>query len=212
MTEEPENTPSKPSSSRDREWKIDVQASTPADASDRVGKALDLLIDGELKLLAIYDARQASADTRTTALATAAIGLPTLILTISRSFASKALLPKVGYVVIIIMALVVVGARSWNAWRRRRTDHTHPGPLISAEALNVVRARREWRDYQRTKTVDDTDPIRVRQLALEMWRTRAMDSRKVAEIKDILSVVAAVAFALALAVSAYLVWHARLPS
>ena len=191
-------------------WRIGLEAAVPADHTERVGQALDVLIDGELKLLGIYDARQASADARTTALATAAIGLPTLILSLSKSFASSAVLPKVGYVVIILVAFVVVGARSWNAWRRRRSDPKHPGPLISAEAAGVATAREAWYAYQRVTALPDSDPIRAKQLALEMWRARAVDSRRVAQIKDILSVAAAIAFGIALGVSAYLVGHARL--
>ena len=175
MTNVPDNTRGEEASQRDGEWKIDASAGVQAGKDDGVGKALDLLIDGELKLLAIYDARQASADTRTTALATAAIGLPTLILALSRAFASHAMLLKVGYVLTIVVAfIIIVGARSWNAWRRRRTDAKHPGPLISAEAADVAKARHEWRDYQRATAVGSSDPIRVKQLALEMWRTRAI--------------------------------------
>ncbi len=191
-------------------WEIDVATRQRVDPDGPVGKALDLLIDGELKLLDIYNARQNSADTRTTALASAAVGLPTLILGFSKSFASDALLLKVGYVVIIVVAFIVVAARSWNAWRRRRGGS---GLLrISAEADGVAQARKRWRDYQRDTAPGNSNPIRVKQLALEMWRTRAIDSRRVAEIKDVLSVVAASAFGIALIVSAGLVWNARFTS
>ena len=188
-------------------WKVDA-GQEGVDPDGAASKALDLLIEGELKLLAICDIRQASADSRTTALATAAIGLPTLILGLSKSFASNALLLKVGYVAVIVLAAVgALGPRSWNAWRRR---HDQPGFHVSSEAVEVADARDDWRKYQRDMAAGDTDPIRVKQLALQMWRTRAIDSRKVAEIKDVLSVIAAVAFALALVVSAGLVWKTRL--
>ena len=104
----------------EEEWRIDIEAPGLVDPQGVIGKALDALIDAELKLLAIYDNRQASADARTTALATAAIGLPTLILGVSKSFASNALLLKIGYAGVIVAAFIVVAARSWNAWRRRR--------------------------------------------------------------------------------------------
>jgi hypothetical protein len=203
---------------------LDVATRQPVDPNGPVGKALDLLIDGELKLLDIYNARQTSADTRTTALASAAIGLPTLILGLSKSFASNALLLKVGYVAIIVAAFIAVAARSWNAWRRqpgRRLISTEAASApqlpqrwrkvlrISAEAPDVAKARDQWRDYQHDMAPGNRDPIRVKELALEMWRTRAIDSRRVAEIKDILSVVAASAFGIALIVSAGLVWNAR---
>ena len=58
-------------------WQIDAeQKDVPAAAQERVTKALDLLIDGELKLLAIYDQRQSNADSRTTALATSCRSSP----------------------------------------------------------------------------------------------------------------------------------------
>jgi hypothetical protein len=43
---------------RDKEWKIDFQSPVQVAPDSSAGKALDALIDGELKLLAIYDARQ----------------------------------------------------------------------------------------------------------------------------------------------------------
>jgi hypothetical protein len=120
MSDVPDRTTVDELSGDEDSWRIDVAEVVPADRADRVSKALDLLIDGELKLLAIYDQRQANADTRTTALASAAIALPTLILGLSKSFASNALLLKVGYVTIIVLAFFVFAARSWNAWGRRR--------------------------------------------------------------------------------------------
>ena len=71
-----------------------------------------------------------------------------------------------------------------------------------------MRARGAWRRYQRETPIEKADPIRVRQLALEMWRTRAQDSHRVAQVKDILSVVAAIAFLVALILSAVLVARA----
>ena len=149
----------------EEEWRIDIEAPGLVDPQGVIGKALDALIDAELKLLAIYDNRQASADARTTALATAAIGLPTLILGVSKSFASNALLLKIGYAGVIVAAFIVVAARSWNAWRRRRNL---PGIHISSESKVVAEAGEDWQAYQHQHRVDQADPIRVKQLELRL--------------------------------------------
>jgi len=81
-----------------RTWQIDAEPKAlPAAAQERATKALELLIDGELKLLAIYDQRQSNADSRTTALATSAIGLPTVVLALAKGFSTNkpSALPKV---------------------------------------------------------------------------------------------------------------------
>jgi hypothetical protein len=181
------------------------------DQREMAAKALELLADGEIKLLSVYDARQASADSRTTALATAAVALPTLILSLSKALTNNGPLLWVGYALVILAAAVVIGVRAWGGWRRRRTreDGTEPDHhKVGAEALAVKVARRAWRTYQQETAVANADPIRVRQLALDMWRTRANDSHNVAQIKDKLSVAAAAAFLLALILSALLVAYA----
>lgn len=210
--------------------RINEDASIAGDRVEPATRALELLIDGELKLLAIYDSRQASADTRTAALATAAIALPPLILSLSKSFRSNAALLHVSYFAVVIVAIGIVLARAWNAWRRRAHDkpseigatetekhatnakaNAKPSwwPRISAEGPAVKDAREKWRKYQDDTHLDQADPVRVQQLALEMWRARADDSRHVAEIKDIMSVAAALLLALALLITGILVVNAH---
>jgi len=205
------------------------------DKKASVQKTLELLIDGEVKLLAACDARQASADTRTTALATGAIALPTLTLSLSNVFAKDPFPLQALYVVVVATAGLLVLLRAWNGWRGRRINTTDAAALgtdasatavavedqrpqlralwtISAETIDVTKARKAWRAYQRTTSLEDADPIRVQQLALDMWRARAKDSHKVAQIKDKLSVVAAVVFVAALTTSAVLVAYAQVSS
>jgi hypothetical protein len=191
---------------------IDEETSIGSDREESAIDALERLIDGELKLLAIYDARQASADTRTAALATAAIALPPLLLSLSKSFTSNAALLRVGYLVVVIAAIGILLVRVWNAWRTRPSTNTEGvagGLHVSAEGAAVADARAKWRGYQKVKQVGQADPVRVRQLALEMWRTRADDSRRVAEIKDIMSVAAALLLAIALLITGILVVNAH---
>jgi hypothetical protein len=108
-----------------------------------------------------------------------------------------------------LLALAIVALRAWNAWRLRQRDREHPGPLISAEDAEVAGTRLAWRTYQHEKSVVDADEIRVRQLALAMWRARAVDSHKVARTKDKLSVFAAIVFFVALSITAVLVANAH---
>jgi hypothetical protein len=159
--------------------------------------------------LAIYDARQGSADTRTTALATAAVALPPLILSLSKAFRSNATLLHVSYLAVVAFAIGILLARAWNAWRKRPRDADGGRLHVSAEGAAVADASHHWRDYQTAKQVGEANPIRVRQLALEMWRARAGDSRQVAQIKDIISVVAALLLVLALVITGILVARAH---
>jgi hypothetical protein len=102
-----------------------------------------------------------------------------------------------------------VGFRAWSGWRWRGLDRTAPTgeeqPAISTEAPATWRARSEWRAYQRTTAVGRSDPVRARQLALHLWRSRADDSLAIARTKDRMSVAAALVFACALALSVILV-------
>jgi len=217
------------------EWDLDKTADPPLDADEvaSAAKALPLLIDNEAKLLAAYDARQASADARITALATASVALLTLTLSLSKAFARNPARLHVVYAVVVVAAVLVGFARAWNGWRRRAvgkmTDddlaaarsksartpgengagaRTKNAWTISSEAVEVAQARRAWRAYQRETPVRVADQIRVQQLALRMWRARADDSRRIAQTKDKLSAAAAIVFAVALGLSAYLVAHA----
>lgn len=201
-------------------WAVSAAAELSVDTIERqsVAKALELLIDGEVQLLAAYDARQGSADSRITALATAAIALPTLTLSLSKAFAQNPAPLRLTYVAVVVAAALVVFARAWNGWRRRSVNvtdarlnamRTKPRWTISAEAIDVTKARNEWRAYQRETPVHTADPIRVQQLALGLSRARARDSHKVAQIKDGLSVAAAAVFVAALVISADLVAHAH---
>lgn len=201
-----------------RKYAIDEEASTGDDREETATKALDLLVDGELKLLAIYDARQASADTRTTALAAAAIALPPLILSLSKAFTSNSTLLHWGYLAVVILAILILIIRGWNAWRTRqptknqprlKSQPKHKWLYVSADSAAVADAREKWRDYQVKTGVGKTDPVRVGQLALEMWRARADDSRKVAHIKERLSVLAGILLVFALVITAILVMNAH---
>lgn len=187
------------------------------DQQESVAKALELLVDGEVRLLAGYDARQAAADARITALATAAFALPSLTLSLLKAFANDPALLRGAYVGIVVLAGLVVFARAWNGWRRRPIDatdaqldamRTKPSWRISAEAIDVTVARNAWRDYQRDTPLGAVNPLRVQQLALDLWRARARDSHTVAQIKDGLSVLAAIVFVAALGLSAFLVTKA----
>jgi hypothetical protein len=199
-------------------WAVDAGATEALDTGqkERLSSALDVLIDGEAKLLAIYDARQASADARIAAFSTGAAALPTLTLSLTDGFTGNETLFEGIYVAVVVAAVLVLVPRAWNAWRRRAIQRDEAlgqrrfwkGLELSAEAAAVSATRKAWRDYQRTTPVEGADPLHVRQLALAMWRARAQDSHKVAQFKDVLSVVAAVVFGFALLISIILVLHA----
>ena len=211
-----------------REYRIAQECPVASDRHETIAKALDLLVEGELKLLAIYDARQASADARTAALATAAVALPPLILSLSKSFNANSTAARWLFSGVVVIVLIIVVIRAWNAWRRRspalddspaaraeaeqKRHFELSRPFhVSSESREVADARTRWRSYQTEKSVGEIDPIRVRQLELEMWRARADDSRSVAQKKDGISVASAVLLAIALTITGALVWttHAK---
>jgi hypothetical protein len=154
-------------------------------------------------------------------LATGAIALPSLTISLVKAFANNPALLRGAYVVVVVAAGIVVFLRAWSGWRRRRVNatdarlaalRTHPSWTISAEGIDVAEARKAWRDYQAKTRLGETDPLRVQQLALDLWRARARDSHTVAQIKDGLSVAAAIVFVAALGLSAYLVGNADFSS
>lgn len=179
----------------------------PQPARDSVAKALDLLIEGELRLLSASEARQSAADTRMTALLTAALALPTLALSLAKDLkvdrtALRWVIAGVGAVIVVLVLL-----RAWGGWRRRRTLassgelNVQDLPPLSAEAPAVRGAVGAWRGYQDATQLAEAEPIRVRQLALRICRARAEDSRQLATSKDRVSAAAAVVFTLALGAS-----------
>jgi len=84
--------------------------------------AIKLLIEGEQRLLGLFDARQGSADTKLTAAATGALALPaaTLALAERLTIAPNAL--KLGYAIVVVLVIIAIGLRLWNGAALRRRD------------------------------------------------------------------------------------------
>lgn len=183
---------------------------------------MDRLIEGELKLLAAYDARQATADARTRATATAALALPTLTLSLTKSFADDEGELNTIYLIVIAAAVVALVA-SLVDWQRRKTVKdtmkTEGAPAkrieertsrlrirISHESAAAQIARKAWREcYDSEKDCCRCNAVKVRRRALRMWRTRAIDSRHIAQVKEKASAIAMLGLVIALMGSAWLV-------
>jgi hypothetical protein len=199
---------------------------------ERLGKALDLMIEGEQKLLAVFDARQASADTKTAAAVAAAVAVPTLTLTLGKSLAQHEAWLNVTYGLVVLAVTAAVLARAWSGHRRRTYDvmsyrqvldekerrdaaakqgsgRARRAPKqLTTESMAAKAAREDWWRYQvkdgKTR-LDGDDVNAVRELALTMWRARAADSRQTAQDKELVTLFAALAFVFALIASAVLV-------
>jgi hypothetical protein len=190
---------------------------TPVDPVGR-GKALDLLIEGEQKLLAVFDARQATADAKTTAAAAGAILLPAATLTLAGAVGNNGAWLKVVYVIVALLAAITVVVRTWTGTKVRKAEDHLPAPhgdlaaekaaagrrgkKLSTESLAAARARDKWWacDLRTASAPDD-----VRELAANMWRTRAKHSRHLAQDKEMAATIAAGVFIVALLLSAVLV-------
>lgn len=135
-------------------------------------QALDLLIEQEHKLLAAYQAHQASADARTTAAPTAAFALLTVATTVAKSVG--ALARCVPYTVLGLIALAALVALTARVAGFRLGNRGDAEPLVLAESMASRDAvLRLW-----SGAVDDADPNTVRELALKLWRGRATDARE----------------------------------
>lgn len=177
--------------------------------------ALQELIDGEIKLLAAYDARQASADARTRATATAALALPTLTLSLAKSFATNESTLNWFYGLVVVASIAALVLALWN-WQQPgidepATNQQRAEPArrwrISTESQAAKDARTQWRSWYDPDMADNSraNTGDVRRDALRMWRTRAVDSRHIAQLKEKASVGATVGLVLALVGSAVLV-------
>jgi hypothetical protein len=174
-------------------------------------EAFRLLIEGEQKLLALFDARQASADTKMTAALTGALALPTATLALANPLKADETLLKVAYAAIAFLVIVILVMRFGSGIGRRNAERAkreelggRPKKKLSTESLDAALARDAWWKCEAT-----ADPLTVQALALELWRTRAKHSRDIAQVKDRAAAIAAAAFVFALIISAILVIRAE---
>lgn len=164
-------------------------------------EALRLLIENEQKLLAAFDARQASADARMTASLTGALALPVATVALAKTQTDEGTFQCL-YAVVVGLVCAAVLIRACVGFKYRKESSGH-GRRWSSESIEAATARGHW-----WGTENDTDPGEVSRRARELWRSRAQNSREIAQIKDIASIAAAVALVAALVVSVILVFGA----
>lgn len=164
-----------------------VQASRYADhqVASRA-EALDLLIEQEHKLLSVYDARQSSADGKAAAALTAAFALLTGALAVGDPPRGVAygVLAMIGVVAVVAVAARVVPGVNLRKHRASRDDpadrHSEKEPFLYTEGEEPRRARLSlW-----AECFDHAHPNEVRELALKLWRGRAIDARNAAVDRD----------------------------
>jgi hypothetical protein len=145
-----------------------------APAADPSADALDLLIEQEQKLLAVYDARQTSADGKAAAALTAALALATVIPTTAKSLSAENgdIFLNIIFLVVAGTALVALAARVLGGYKH------HRGKILSTEGEGAKKARKALWKYPPDGSYPDPDY--VRRVALALWRNRAKDSRKLA--------------------------------
>jgi hypothetical protein len=179
------------------------------------GEALDLLIEQELKLAAVYDARQSSADSRAAAALTAAFALLSVAAAVAKEAGDT---PHwaiyVALAAIALLAVAAVASRVLAGIRFRRASASaaegrerarasggrtgeRREPLLSAEGESARHAREDlWSGQADGKSANE-----VRELALTLWRGRAQDAREGAIAREKWAGGTAVLLALAVLVS-----------
>ena len=166
----------------------------PVDPDRLHPETLRILIEGEQKLLAVFDARQASADAKLTAAATGALALPAAVLALRDPLGVPPETLRCGYGVVVVLVSVVFLLRMWGGWKPSK------GRKISTESPESKDARDVWwasRGSERPETVQAR--------ALALWRTRAEHSREIAQDKDFLAFLGGTVFVIALLLMAALV-------
>jgi hypothetical protein len=194
--------------------------------------ALSSLIDGEQRLLELFDARQARADAKLAAAATGALALPAATLALASPLAIHAGQLKVAYAIVVGLVILVFSAQLWNGGKLRRRDRARKvadatsgtkrhsevadaTPGTSNPNGRISEIRRRWTlstesaDAQEARRAwqnlePTADPLIVQSCALKLWRTRAIDSREIAHGKEKVAAMAGFVFALALAATVLL--------
>jgi NADH:ubiquinone oxidoreductase subunit 6 (subunit J) len=186
---------------RDTEKPRGIEERGGVDRAKLQAESLQLLIEGEQKLLALFDARQASADARMTGAGTGALALPAATLALAKPLEHSEHFFKLMYAgVVVLVAIVFVVRMLVGSWKRRKNGPGRARVAFSSESRAAAKARKEWWDCEGTDA-----PIAVQQRALMMWRTRARHSREMAQSKDIASVAVALLFVIALVISVAMV-------
>ncbi|HEU0318541.1 MAG TPA: hypothetical protein VFR49_14495 [Solirubrobacteraceae bacterium] len=179
------------------------------------GAALTILIDGEQRLLAVFDARQDRADAKLAAAATGALAIPaaTLALASAKTPTTVEALAYGADIVFIIFVLMLrfltgevvrarVGSGVDASTERRRPWGRR---VVSSESVASAAAREAWWSLG-----PSADPLVVQVQALELWRTRAQHSRQVAQRKEKAAGLAGAVFAAVLLVIAGIGLHKAL--
>lgn len=170
--------------------------------------AFAVLVDGEQRLLTLFDARQDRADTRLAATATGAVALPAVTFALhSLKLSDVWLIIVYGLEIVLIIAVLILRSTSGMEWRAR-TDGRSRGDVVtgprrreklrfwrryalSAESFESDRALKVW-----WANGPGTDLFVVQSRALDLWRTRAQRSRELAHRKEKAAAKAIAAFAI----------------
>jgi hypothetical protein len=187
-------------SRRNRKQHQIMRRDGPVDRAKLWSDSLQLLIEGEQKLLALFDARQASADGRMTAAATGALALPAATLALAKPLERNEDLFKKLYAGVVRVVALVFVVRMLVGWKTKKKE---PGRGTQSSHRSPRRRRTRARSGEGFEGKEA--PVAVQQQALKMWRTRAQHSRDMAQIKDVASLAVALLFVIALGLSVAMV-------
>jgi hypothetical protein len=174
-------------------WIDPVAPAAGQDGENGQADALDVLIAQERQLVTHYEARQARAEGTAAAAITAVLALAALTATAART--SDEVDKTFGWVVVGVLACACVAAlvvRSVAGLRHTSTSVLSMGSAEFGTALEHLRACGST----------NLDPIDVRQRTLALCQQRADDAHDAAKSKDRWAALAAIALAVAVALTA----------
>ena len=126
---------------------------------------LVVLVEGEQRLLAVFDARQASADAKLTAALTGALALPTATVALAgaSSLSAHPVVLRGGYAAVVGAVILLLVFRLWNGgrWRKRVEGEDIEPPLSSVSGPSPGEAPREGTEPPMTAVRDKATQVQV---------------------------------------------------
>jgi hypothetical protein len=191
-----------------------MPSNSPRAGAEGSNDPLDLLIEQEHKLFETDDQRQGAADGRTAVILTAALTLTGLSLTAWDDVAGASREGKIGFAVVAMIAGALALLRSGSGYFHSEKTWFSSHSKHTSAALRQLRLREtelvpglasRGSDPGTRRSFADsggkqTDPLTERQLALAVWRNRAIDARERAKRKERASALAALLLAMVLIV------------
>ena len=191
-----------------------MPSNSPRAGAEGSNDPLDFLIVQEHKLFETDDQRQGAADARTAVILTAALTLTGLSFSAWDDVAAASSEGKIGIAIVAMIAGALALLRSGSGyfhsgdtWFSSHSKHTSAAlrqlRLRETELVPGLASRESDQEARRSSADsggEQAGPLTERQLALAVWRNRAIDARERAKRKERAAAFAALLLAMVLIV------------